>query len=65
MVLFFESNLYYHIESNGKTFLLMNKEGIDNVKKIKAQFDYGIRLENIISNNNYDEILLKSLQIKS
>ncbi|KAA1247293.1 SulP family inorganic anion transporter [Aquimarina sp. RZ0] len=65
LVLFFESNPYYHIESNGRTLLLMGKERIASVKEIKALLDYGIRLEKIISTINYDEILLKSPQIKS
>jgi len=65
LVLFFESNPYYHIESNGKTLLLMRKERVASVKEIKALLDYGIRLEKIISQINYDEILLKSLQIKT
>ncbi|SEK79680.1 Sulfate permease, MFS superfamily [Aquimarina amphilecti] len=65
LVLFFESNSYYHIESNGRTLLLMRKERVASVKEIKALLDYGIRLEKIISQINSDEILLKSLQIKS
>ncbi|MFD2563502.1 SulP family inorganic anion transporter [Aquimarina rubra] len=65
LVLFFESNPYYHIESNGQTLLLMRKERVASVKEIKALLDYGIRLEKVISQIDYDEILLKSLQIKS
>lgn len=65
LVLFFESNPYYHIESNGNAVLLMQKERIASVKEIKALLDYGIRLEKIISHINFEEILLKSLQIKS
>ncbi|WP_405208942.1 SulP family inorganic anion transporter [Aquimarina sp. LLG6339-5] len=65
LVLFFESNPYYHIESNGNAILLMRKERLASVKEIKALLDYGIRLEKIISRIDSDEILLKSLQIKS
>ncbi|MDH7446300.1 SulP family inorganic anion transporter [Aquimarina sp. 2201CG14-23] len=65
LVLFFESNPYYHIESNGQTLLLMRKERVASVKEIKALLDYGIRLEKIMSQIDYNEILLKSLQIKS
>ncbi|WP_299435812.1 SulP family inorganic anion transporter [uncultured Aquimarina sp.] len=65
LVLFFESNPYYHIESNGRTLLLMRKERVASVKEIKALLDYGIRLEKVISQIDFDEILLKSLQIKS
>ncbi len=64
LVLFFESNPYYHIESNGDTLLLMRKERIASVKEIKELLDFGVRLEKIISKINYNELLLKSVQIK-
>ncbi len=65
LVLFFESNPYYHIECNGNTLLLMRKERLASIKEIKALLDYGTRLENIISSAAYDEILLKTPKIKS
>lgn len=65
LVLFFESNPYYHIECNGDSLLLMRKERLASIKEIKALLDYGTRLEKVISNIQYDEILLKSPKIKS
>ncbi len=65
LVLFFESNPYYHIECNGNTLLLMRKERLASIKEIKALLDYGTRLESIISNTKQDEILLKSPKIET
>ncbi len=48
LVLFFESNPYYHIESNGATLLLMKKERQASAKEIKEMLDYGLRLYKII-----------------
>ncbi|MGB1450403.1 MAG: SulP family inorganic anion transporter, partial [Marinirhabdus sp.] len=44
LVLFFESNPYYHIESNGEALLLYSKERIAGVKEIKLLHDFGKRL---------------------
>lgn len=50
MILFFESNNYYHIESNGKGgLLIMDKERQSGVGEVKGMVDFGIRLEEIIS----------------
>jgi len=50
LVLFFESNSYYHIESNGEGgLLIMDKERQSGVGEIKAMVDFGIRLEAIIN----------------
>ncbi|UBM60376.1 hypothetical protein LAG90_06920 [Marinilongibacter aquaticus] len=50
MILFFESNNYYHIESNGKGgILIMDKERHSGVGEIKAMVDFGIRLEELIN----------------
>jgi carbonic anhydrase len=50
LVLFFESNNYYHIESNGEGgLLIMDKERHSGVGEIKAVVDFGIRLEAIIN----------------
>jgi hypothetical protein len=65
LVLFLESNPYYHIECNGSSLLVMRKERLASIKEIKALLDYGTRLEKVISNIQYDEILLKSRKIKS
>lgn len=65
LVLFFESNPYYYIECNGSSLLLMRKERLASIKEIKALLDYGNRLEKVISNIQYDQLLLKSTKIKS
>lgn len=49
LVLFFESNKYYHIESNEKGLLIIGNERLAGVKEIKALADFGIRLTQIIS----------------
>lgn len=50
LVLFFESNSYYHIESDGKGgLLIMDKERQSGVGEVKAMVDFGIRLEAIIN----------------
>ena len=50
LILFFESNTYYHIESNEKGLLIIGKERLAGVKEIKSLADFGIRLTQIISN---------------
>ncbi|GLB48194.1 SulP family inorganic anion transporter [Neptunitalea lumnitzerae] len=45
LVHFFESNPYYHIESNGKGILIFKKERLAGVKELKALLDYGKRLK--------------------
>jgi len=44
-VLFFESNPYYHVESNGTSVLVYSKERIAGVKEIKSLHDFGKRLQ--------------------
>ncbi len=46
---FFESNPYYHVESNGTSLLIFGKERLASVKEIKALFDFGKRLKQVIS----------------
>jgi len=46
---FFESNPYYHVESNGNALLIFGKERLASIKEIKALFDYGKRLKQVIS----------------
>lgn len=51
MILFLESNNYYHIESDGKGgILIMDKEKQSDLGEVKAMIDYAIRLEIIINN---------------
>ncbi len=49
LVLFFESNPYYHIESSNHGLLILGKERLAGVKEIKAMADFGIRLQKIVS----------------
>ena len=49
LVHFFESNPYYHIESNGSTLLIFGKERLASIKEIKAMLDFGKRLEETIN----------------
>lgn len=46
---FFESNPYYHIESNGNSLLIFSKERIASTKEIKTLFDFGKRLKHVVS----------------
>ncbi|MDU8884709.1 SulP family inorganic anion transporter [Yeosuana sp. MJ-SS3] len=49
LVHFFESNPYYHIESNGNSLLVFSKERLASIKELKALFDFGKRLKQVIS----------------
>ena len=46
---FFESNPYYHVESNGNALLVFSKERLASTKELKALFDFGKRLKNVVS----------------
>jgi MFS superfamily sulfate permease-like transporter len=48
LVHFFESNPYFHIESNGHSLLLFGKERLAGIKEIKALLDFGKRLKEVI-----------------
>lgn len=48
LIRFFESNPYYHIESNGKGVLIFSKERLASVKEIKALIDFSKRLKSVI-----------------
>ena len=49
LVLFFESNTYYHIEASKNGLLIVYKERLASVKEIKAMTDFGVRLQKIIN----------------
>ena len=49
LIHFFESNPYYHIESSGKGLLIFSKERHASIKEIKALFDFGKRLKQVIT----------------
>jgi hypothetical protein len=46
---FFESNPYYHIESNGNSLLIFSKQRLASTKEIKALLDFGNRLKDVIT----------------
>ncbi|MDO5978963.1 SulP family inorganic anion transporter [Flavivirga spongiicola] len=48
LIHFFESNPYYHIESNGESLLIFGKERLASIKEIKALFDFGKRLKEVV-----------------
>jgi hypothetical protein len=48
LVHFFESNPYYHVESNGKALLIFGKERLANIKEIKVIYDFGKRLKKVL-----------------
>jgi hypothetical protein len=49
IILFFESNKYYHIESNEKGLLILGNERLAGVKEIKSLADFGLRLTQHVS----------------
>lgn len=51
LIHFFESNPYYHIESNGVSLLIFSKERLASTKEIKALVDFGKRLKLVVENN--------------
>jgi MFS superfamily sulfate permease-like transporter len=55
LILFFESNTYYHIESTEKGLLIMHKERLASVKEIKAMKDFAVRLRKIINKINKEK----------
>jgi MFS superfamily sulfate permease-like transporter len=46
---FFESNPYYHVESNGHDLLVFGRERLASIKEIKALYDFGKRLQQVVS----------------
>ncbi len=50
LVRFFESNPYYHVESNGSSLLIFHKQRIAGLKEIKALIDFGSRLHKVVEN---------------
>ena len=48
LILFFESNPYYHIESNGTSILILKKERLLSVQEIKAMIYFGQQLCHLV-----------------
>ena len=49
LILFLESNPYYHIETNGDSILIMKKERLLSVKEIKAMLYFGKQLNLLLA----------------
>lgn len=48
LVQFFESNPYYHIESDGKSLLVFRPNRTAGIKEIKKLIDFGKRLQQVV-----------------
>ncbi|MGJ8682984.1 MAG: SulP family inorganic anion transporter [Nonlabens sp.] len=48
LVIFFESNSYYHVESDGTSLLVFRSQRTAGVKEIKKLIDFGNRLRKIV-----------------
>lgn len=48
LVRFFESNPYYHVESDGKSLLVFRPDRIAGIKEIKVLIDFGKRLHDVL-----------------
>lgn len=48
LILFFESNPYYHVESNGTTLLIQKKERLLSVQEIKAMIYFAQQLIHVL-----------------
>ncbi len=49
LILFLESNPYYHIESNGNSLLILKKERLLSVQEIKAMIYFGLQLQKLLN----------------
>ena len=49
LIRFFESNPYFHVESNKKGVLVYNKERVASIKEVKGLIDFGVRLSQAIN----------------
>lgn len=54
LILFLESNPYYHVESNGTSLLILKKERLLSVKEIKAMLYFGQQLLRFLQNGTYN-----------
>ena len=52
LILFLESNPYYHIETNGNSILIMKKERLLSAKEIKAMLYFGKQLNQLLNHSN-------------
>ncbi len=59
LILFLESNPYYHIESNGHSLLILKKERLLSVQEIKAMIYFGQQLQKLLKPSYTAQYLLK------
>lgn len=57
LILFFESNPYYHVESNGTSLLIIKKERLLSVQEIKAMIYFGQQLNTLLEPIIVKEVL--------
>ncbi|MGB5818784.1 MAG: SulP family inorganic anion transporter [Saonia sp.] len=57
MILFLESNPYYHVESNGSSLLILKKERLLSVKEIKAMIYFGQQLYRLVQPKDVLELI--------
>ncbi|MEP5433887.1 MAG: SulP family inorganic anion transporter, partial [Flavobacteriaceae bacterium] len=48
LIIFLESNPYYHIESNGRSLFILKKERLLSVQEIKAMIYFGQQLQKLL-----------------
>ncbi|WP_340203632.1 SulP family inorganic anion transporter [Ascidiimonas sp. W6] len=53
LILFFESNPYYHIESNGTALLIKGKERLFGIQEIKKLIDFGNRFAQLLKKHPF------------
>ncbi|CAN0580222.1 unnamed protein product, partial [Ectocarpus sp. 12 AP-2014] len=51
LILFIESNAYYHVESNGTSLIILKKERLLSVQEIKAMLYFGKQLTSLLQQN--------------
>lgn len=57
LIHFFESNPYYHVESNGNSLIIFGRDRLASIKELKALLDFGNRLKEVVKDigkNNTD-----------
>ncbi|TLP80696.1 SulP family inorganic anion transporter [Maribacter sp. ACAM166] len=52
LILFLESNPYYHVETNGNSIMILKKERLLSVKEIKAMLYFGKQLNLLLNQNS-------------
>jgi len=61
LILFLESNPYYHVESNGTSLLVLKKERLLSVREIKAMLYFGQQLSGLVQKGQEQLLFVKNL----